>query len=307
MIKQSKVILFLFLPIILCTACADNTKQTSSSRTKVVLLGTGTPNADPDRSGPSLAIVVDTTPYIIDCGPGVVRRAATASKLGIEGLKPDRLNKLFITHLHSDHTIGYADFILTPAVLERTGPVEVFGPTGIQEMNKHIQQAYKKDYDMRIFGLEKGDSIAYRVNVHEIGPGIIYKDSLIEVQAFLVKHGSWDHSFGFKFITPDKSIVISGDCTYSEAVIKMCQGCDILIHEVYSQDGYSRRPPKWKTYHADFHTSSKQLAQLANLAKPKLLVLTHQLIWDSTEDKLLEEIRSEYKGKVISGKDLDVF
>lgn len=307
MMKKSRAILFLVLHIILWTACAENAKQTSTSRTKVVLLGTGTPNADPDRSGPSLAIVVDTTPYIIDCGTGVVRRAAAASKLGIEGLKPDRLNKLFITHLHSDHTIGYADFIFTPAVLERTGPVEVFGPTGTQEMNKHIQQAYKKDYDMRIFGLEKGDSIAYQVNVHEISPGIIYKDSLIEVQAFLVKHGSWDQSFGFKFTTPDKSIVISGDCTYSEAVIEMCKGCDILIHEVYSQDGYSRRPPKWKTYHADFHTSSMQLAQLANLAKPKLLVLTHQLIWDSTEDKLLEEIRSEYKGKVISGKDLDVF
>jgi len=308
LIKQLKPFLFLFLIIILWTACVEKeTKQASTSRTKVVLLGTGTPNADPDRSGPSLAIVVDNTPYLIDAGPGVVRRAAAANKLGIEGLQPSFLTKLFITHLHSDHTIGYADFILTPAVLERSGPVDVYGPAGIQEMNKHILQAYKKDYDMRIFGLEKGDSLAYKVNVYEINPGIIYKDSLIEVQAFLVKHGSWDQSFGFKFTTPDKSIVISGDCTYSESIIEMCQGCDILVHEVFSEDGYSRRPPKWKTYHADFHTSSKQLANLANLANPKLLILTHQLIWDSTEDKLLEEVRAGYSGNVISGKDLDVF
>jgi ribonuclease BN (tRNA processing enzyme) len=297
----------LFIVLISLIACNEIQKQRYGGRTKIVLLGTGNPNADPDRSGPSLAIVVDDVPYIVDCGPGIVRRAAAASKLGIGGLKPEQLNKLFITHLHSDHTIGYADFILTPAVLERTGPTEVFGPKGLYEMNNHILKAYQQDYNIRIFGLEQGDSVAYKVNVHEIEPGIIYKDSLVEVQAFLVKHGSWEYAYGFKFITPDKSIVISGDCTYSEKIIEMCNGCDVLIHEVYSQDGYSRRPSKWKTYHADFHTSSLQLAQLANLAKPKLLILTHQLIWDSSEDKLLQEIRSDYKGKVISGKDLDVF
>lgn len=306
--KQSKPNLILFLSLSLMISCVKSVKQTPSSRTKLVLLGTGTPNADPDRSGPSLAIIVDSTSYLVDCGTGLVRRAAAAAnKFGFEGLKPNRLNKLFVTHLHSDHTIGYADFVLTPAVLERTGPAEVYGPAGLIDMNNHIMQAYKKDYDLRVFGLEKGDSMAYKVNVHEISPGVIYKDSLVEVQAFSVKHGSWDQSYGFKFTTPDKSIVISGDCTYSESIIDVCQDCDILVHEVYSLDGYSRRPPKWKTYHADFHTSSKQLAQIATKAKPKLLVLTHQLIWDSTEEKLLEEIRSDYNGKVISGKDLDVF
>ncbi len=297
---------FLFL-LVIFLGCTERKQSVSGDRTHVVLLGTGTPNADPNRSGPSLAIVVDDVSYIVDCGPGVVRRAATASLQGIEGLQPNKLNRLFITHLHSDHTTGYADFILTPAVLERTGPVEVFGPKGIREMNDHIMAAYRQDYDIRIFGLEKGDSLAYKVNVHEMKPGIVYKDSLVEVHAFLVKHGSWEESYGFKFITPDKSIVVSGDCTYSERIIEMCNGCDILIHEVYSLDGYSRRPEKWKTYHKDFHTSSRDLAKLANLAKPKLLVLNHQLIWDSTEEKLLEEIKSQYTGKVVSGKDLDIF
>jgi ribonuclease BN (tRNA processing enzyme) len=297
---------FFILMLSVC-ACQQPKQESLPSRTQVVLLGTGTPNADANRSGPSLAIVVDGTAYIIDSGAGVVRRAAAASKLGIVALKPERLNKLFITHLHSDHTIGYADFILTPAVLERKGPVDVYGPIGTSDMNDHILQAYKLDYDIRIFGLEKGDSNAYKVNVHEINTGVIYKDSLVTVEAFLVKHGSWDQAFGFKFTTPDKSIVVSGDCTYSEAIIDMCQGCDILVHEVYSEDGFSRRPEKWKTYHKDFHTSSVDLARLANLAKPKLLVLTHQLIWDSSEEKLLEEIKSRYKGRVISGKDLDVF
>lgn len=278
------------------------------SRTKVVLLGTGTPNADPDRFGPSVAIVVDETPYIIDCGPGVVRRAAAANKYkGIAGLKAESLSRLFITHLHSDHTTGYPDILLTPAVLERKEPLQVFGPVGTKDMHEHIEKAYAPDFHVRIFGLEKGDSNAYKTEIHEIKEGLIYEDKLVKVEAFLVPHGGWNEAYAFRFTTPDRKIVVSGDCTFSQKLAEMAAGCDILIHEVYSEDGWSRRPPKWKTYHKAFHTSTTQLAEVANRAKPRLLVLYHQLIWDSTEAKLLTEIRSKYPGQVVSGKDLDVF
>ena len=279
----------------------------SQSRTKVVLLGTGTPNADPDRFGPSVAVVVDKTPYVIDCGPGVVRRAAAVFKRGVKGLNPTLLNRLFITHLHSDHTSGYADFLLTPAVLERKGPLRVYGPTGTKSLNDHIVQAYAPDFNIRIFGLEKGDSSSYKAIVTEIKEGIIYKDSLVTVEAFKVEHGGWPEAYGFHFITPDKRIVISGDCTWSARLIEVAKNCDVLVHEVYSLDGWSRRPPKWQTYHKNFHTSTLQLADVATKVQPKLVVLYHQLIWDSTEEKLLKEVTDHYKGKVVSGKDLDVF
>ena len=275
--------------------------------TQLVLLGTGTPNADPDRSGPSLAIVVNQVPYIIDCGPGLVRRAAASNRLGIKGLNITLLNTLFITHLHSDHTIGYPDFILTPAVLERKGPVKVFGPKGIKSMTHHILKAYRQDIDIRLHGLEHGDPRAYQVDVHEIKPGIIYRDSNITVKAFKVNHGSWKEAYGYRFETPDKVIVVSGDCTFSESLIENAKGCDILVHEVYSEAGFASRPAKWKAYHSSFHTSSGQLAAIANKVSPKLLVLTHQLIWTSTEDKLLAEVRAGYTGKVVSGHDLDVY
>lgn len=278
-----------------------------SQRTQVVLLGTGTPNADPDRFGPSVAIVVDETPYIIDCGPGVVRRASAAFQKRVKGLDPALLNKLFITHLHSDHTSGYADFLLTPAVLERKGPLLVFGPTGTKKMNDLITEAYQPDFNVRIFGLEKGDSTSYKTIVTEIKEGIIYRDSLVTVITFLVPHGGWDEAYGFKFITPDKTIVVSGDCTFNEKMIEMSKDCDILIHEVYSEEGWSKRPEKWKVYHKDAHTSTTDLAKIANAARPKLLVLYHQLIWSSTEKKLVKEITDRYKGRVVSGKDLDVF
>ena len=108
---------------------------------QLVLLGTGTPNADPDRSGPAVAVIVNQTPYLIDFGPGVVRRAAAAYEQGVEGLEICRLNRAFVTHLHSDHTAGYPDLILTPWVLGRRRPLEVYGPAGLQAMTEHILRA----------------------------------------------------------------------------------------------------------------------------------------------------------------------
>src|ERR1700744_1921983 len=130
--------------------------------TQVVLLGTGTPTADPERSGPSLAIIVNNVSYVVDCGPGVVRRAgAAAAKYDIPSLRPAGLSHLFITHLHSDHTIGYPDFILTPAVLRRSTPLQVYGPKGLQNMTDHILAAYKEDIDIRLNGLEHGKPGGY--------------------------------------------------------------------------------------------------------------------------------------------------
>jgi ribonuclease BN (tRNA processing enzyme) len=127
------------------------------------------------------------------------------------------------------------------------------------------------------------------------------------VKAFLVNHGSWDQAFGYRFETADRSIVISGDTTYSEAIAKACNGCDVLVHEVYSQAGFDKRPPDWQKYHSHFHTSSGQLAKISGDAKPGLLVLYHQLFWGTTEDELVAEVRKGYSGKVVSAHDLDVY
>jgi ribonuclease BN (tRNA processing enzyme) len=279
----------------------------STAQTKLVLLGTGTPFADPEKSGPSVAIVVNHVSYVVDCGPGVVRRATAAFQKGIDGLQASLLKKLFITHLHSDHTIGYPDFILTPAVLDRNAPLEVFGPKGLQSMTDHILKAYAEDIDIRLHGLEYGNPAGYRVNVHEIKEGIVYQDSNITVKAFKVPHGSWPEAFGYRFETADKTIVVSGDCTYSENLVRNAKGCDILVHEVYSMEGLAKREDRWKKYHSTFHTSTAQLAQFANTIKPKTLILIHQLLFGATKESLMKEISDRYNGKVVYGEDLAVF
>ena len=275
--------------------------------TKIVLLGTGTPNANPDRHGPSVAIVVNKTPYIIDCGPGVVRRAAGAYRKGVKGLRVDRLKKVFVTHLHSDHTAGYPDLILTPAVLGRRGPLEVYGPPGIKSMTNHVLKAYDEDIKTRTHGLEKGNSEAYKVNVNEMEEGTIYKDKLVSVKAFRVNHGNWKHAFGFRFETPDKVIVISGDTCPIGKIIEESKDADVLIHEVYCSEAYSRRTPERKKYHSASHTSTYELAKIALEARPKQLILYHQLLWGSKDSTLMSEIRKYYDGKVSYGNDLDIY
>ncbi|MFQ5491923.1 MAG: MBL fold metallo-hydrolase [Phycisphaerae bacterium] len=280
---------------------------TPTPKTRLVLLGTGTPNPDPDRWGPALAIVVNKQAYLVDCGPGVVRRAAAARRAGIGALAAHKLTHVFITHLHSDHTLGYPDLIFSPWVLNRNVPLEAFGPPGLGDMTDHLHQAYQQDVRMRIEGLEGANPRGHRVNVHEIQPGLVFEDQNVRVVAFQVRHGSWKHAYGYRFETADRVIVVSGDTAPSENLVKHAKGCDLLVHEVYCQATFDRRPPRWQRYHASFHTSTVQLAEIANRVQPKLLVLTHQLLWGATPQQMLAEITSRYKGPVRFGNDLDVY
>ena len=289
--------------------------------TKLVLLGTGTPNACPDASGPSSAVVVGDRAYLVDFGPGVVRQAAKAYRNGIDALRPDRLVTAFCTHLHTDHTAGYPDLIFTPWVLERKEPLRVFGPKGIRDMTEHLLKAYKVDIDFRINGFEKANEVGYRVETQEITSGVIYRDDRVTVEAFPVSHGTLE-SYGFKFTTPDRVIVISGDTAPLEIVAEKAKGCDILLHEVEYTAGLAAREPKWQKYHREVHTLSVDLAEIAKKAGPKLLVTYHRIyhmeIQDNTVDvgaemarrneAILEEIRNVgYEGPLVNGMDLDVF
>lgn len=275
--------------------------------THLVLLGTGTPNAEPDRSGPAVAVIVDGVAYLVDAGPGVVRRAAAAAQRGITALEASRLGRVFITHLHSDHTVGLPDLIFTPWVLERDQPLEVYGPAGIAAMTDHLLAAFEQDIGIRIDGLEPANSDGYHVMPHEIQPGVVYEDERVRVTAFAVRHGSWPEAYGYRFETIERTIVISGDAVPSESIVEFCNGCDILVHEVYSQAGFERREPEWQRYHRSAHTSAPALAELATRARPGLLVLYHQLLWGATPDELVAEIRGLWGGQVVFGRDLEVY
>ena len=278
----------------------------SAGKTHVVLLGTGNPAPDPDRSGPATAIVVNGTAYLIDLGPGVVRRASAAYlDKGIQALEPTKLRVVFITHLHSDHTVGYPDLIFTPWTIGRRVPLEVYGPKGLQAMTDHLLQAYQADIATRTNpeGNQRTFPDGYKVNVHEIRAGVIYRDSNVTVTAFATRHAM--ESYGYRFDTKDRSIVLSGDTNPTQATIDACRGCDVLIHEAYTPAWVATRPEFFQQFAAKFHTSTTQLATLAQEAQPKLLVLYHysSLSWEELQD----EMRDRYHGHFVVGRDLDVY
>ena len=316
--------------VVISATCQQPSSQMSKAgalRTKVVLLGTGTPVPDPDRSGPATAIVVGDSAYIVDFGPGLVRRAKEAVLTRhIDALEPANLKVVFVTHLHSDHTAGYPDLILTGWTAGRRTPLEVYGPTGLQSMTDHILQAYRVDIATRTNseGDQRGNPEGWKVNTHEIMPGLIYKDEKVTVTAFPTKHAM--ESYGYRFDTADRSIVISGDTSPTDETIKACNGCDVLIHEARSEEMYAKLPEDRRTFGAKNHTTSVQLAELASKAKPRLLVVYHAWInwWadvqiphrpvvlttgalHSTPDVLQKEIGSRYSGNFVIGRDLDVY
>lgn len=276
------------------------------SGTTLVMLGTGMPRPDPACFGPATAVVYDGRVFLFDAGAGVMRRMAAAG-LSIRG--PEAV---FITHLHSDHTLGYPDLILTTWVMGRRDKLQTYGPRGLKKMTKHILAAWDEDIHVRIEGLERQTKTGYKVDVHEFDSGVVYDKDGVRITAIPVEHGCWKQAYGFRIDTPDRSIVISGDTRPTPGIVEASRGVDVLVHEVYPQ---SQVMPElriggevWPSYMREFHTSDLELGVVAALAKPKLLVLHHIVRHGAEDDELLAGIRAGgFKGPVAVARDLDRF
>jgi ribonuclease BN (tRNA processing enzyme) len=234
--------------------------------TQIVLLGSGSSRPAPERAGRATAVVVGRQAYLIDFGPGVVQRAGIAHSKGIAGLDPASLTRAFVTNLQSAYTAGYPDLVLTP--VGRKPPLEIYGPPGIRRMTEHVLAAWADEAEGR------------RVDVHEVAPGVVYRDDKVTVTAF---------TGGYRFQSADRRIVIAGATSPGETVVGQCNGCDVLIHEVSLQ-------------------SVRQVGETATRARPELLVL-NQLgeASDRTGDnRLTRELQATYRGRFLIGRDLDV-
>jgi ribonuclease BN (tRNA processing enzyme) len=297
-----------FLAMVHGQTKTEAAKEPATS-TSIVFLGTGTPRPQPDHEGPSTALIVNGKAYLVDAGVGVVRQASAAYIGGTSSLKIEDLRVAFITHLHSDHTLGLPDLIFTPWVMGRTAPLELYGPKGTRSMAENILKAYEQDTRIRINGLEGANRTGYKVNVHEINPGVVYQDANVKVTAFLVEHGSWPKAYGYRFETVHKTIVISGDTRPSKSVIDACNGCDVLIHEVYSGYGGTsqKSPEEWMKYMAAFHTSAEELGIVATQARAKKLIVIHYVSLGSSDQiEMVNLIKKGFAGTVVVARDLDV-
>jgi ribonuclease Z len=274
--------------------------------TTVILLGTGMPAPDHLAQGPATAVVAGGRLFVFDAGPGVMRQIEAA------GLPYRRgpITALFLTHLHSDHTLGLPDVVFTSWVMGRRAPLRVVGPPGTRRMTDHLVEAWREDIDVRTNGLERGVPDGWRVDVRETTGGVVYDSAGVVIRAIPVTHGNWKHAFAYRIDAPGKSIVISGDTSPCAALEQAAHGVDVLVHEVYPE---VRLKPEdrpggddWPRYMRSFHTSDRELGALAARAGPRTLVLYHIVRMGGTDAELLAGVRSGgYGGAVVIGRDLD--
>ncbi len=276
--------------------------------TQVVVLGTGTPIPDAHRAGPSIAIIHKGEAYLFDVGAGAIRNATIARyRYDIPALYPSQICCLFLSHLHSDHTMDIAELAYTLWWRRRAG-LKVWGPKNSNKLIEGLTLMMSTDTDIREGGNQPlPNPNGYLVANTRIKEGIIFEKDDLTIEAFLVNHGDVKPAYGFRVNTADKSIVISGDTAYSDVLAEKARNVDLLFHEVISEQGLSKNTPFWQNYHNRAHTSSLSLAGLANKSKPKLLVLYHGLFYGTREEEVLQEVRSVYDGEVVLAQDLDIY
>lgn len=279
-----------------------------SKRTRLILLGTGGgPRPRRVSSAAAQVIVVNDTPYVIDCGDGVARQLVFA------GVPLDRLRHVFVTHHHSDHDADYGNLIWLAWAAGLRTRVDTWGPPPLARMTELFFQMNASDIRTRIAD-EGRVPLAPLVHVHELtGGGRVMKDANVTVTAALVRHPPVVPSFGFRFDARDRSIVISGDTAPSENLIRLARGADVLVHEAFDPAGVHRlaaRVPNARRLEQSIlshHTSAEDAGRVAQAAGVKTLVLSHLVPPDDpavTGRMWLDAARRHFRGQVIVGRDL---
>lgn len=272
----------------------------------LIILGSGTPVPEPNRAGAAYALAYGDRTFLFDAGAGVMRRAAAV------GLPIDGVTAAFLTHLHSDHTLGLADVLLTSWVMGRRGPFPLTGPVGTQKMVDHLLAAYADDIDVRLNGGEKGQPAGPGVSVREVRGGVVYDSAGVRITAVQVPHGEWNVAFAYVISLPTRTIVLSGDAAPNKALEQAATGADILVHETYPAVRLKpeNRPggESWPAYMRSVHTSDVEVGALAARAGVKLLLLSHIVRMGGTDEELLAGVRQGgYRGPVRIAADLEAY
>lgn len=288
--KHLSLVLLLFTLLIAANSHA--------SYIEVTLLGTGTPRPDIERFGPATLIETKGRYFLFDTGRGTTIRLQQA------GVALNRIEHIFYTHLHSDHTVGLADLLLTSWIWQRPHKLQVTGPKGIETLTEHISQAYQTDMQYRANNTGLNPDMNVINSTALTKDTVVYQQDGITITAFLVDHGVVKPAFGYKIESDDNTVVISGDTTYSENLINHAKGSRLLIHEIAGASAslLEKNPRLQKVM--SYHTDPSQLAKISTTVKPELTVLNHVLLFGMTEKQMIDKVKSLYDGEVMMGEDL---
>jgi ribonuclease Z len=300
------------LALLLCTASSGARAQTApTSDFSVTLLGTGIPVPQPDRYGPATLVEVGGQKLLFDAG-----RGATIRLFQLQ-VPLRQVGPLFLTHLHSDHTVGIPDVWLSGWLggpwARRTTPFRVVGPTGTKDLMAGLERAYAADIKIRIAD-EKYPAEGVRVIAEEFtAGGVVHDKDGVRVTAFEVDHGELiKPAYGYRVDYDGRSVVISGDTRFNNNVIKHGTAADLLIHEVAAV-----RPALLKDVQVQrvmaHHTSPQEAGRVFQLARPRLAVYTHLVLLARpgvpavTPEEIVAQTRESYDGALVVGEDLMTF
>jgi len=261
---------------------------------RVVLLGTGSPNPRADRFGPSVLVEAGSERLVFDCGRSCTTRLW---QLHI----PLGTVKLFITHLHSDHTVGIPDLWLTGFLSNpygrRTGPFRVWGPEGTIAMMANLQKAYEADIQIR----QPKDGAG--IEAKDITEGVVFQEHGVRVTAFKVNHDGIN-AFGFRVDYQGHSVLLSGDTRPSENLVAHAKGVDVIIHEVGM---FAPGSDAGRDTVALLHSTPEQAGEEFSKIRPKLAVYSHFSLFgtpEATMEELIMQTRRTYQGPLEIGEDL---
>ena len=266
---------------------------------KIIILGSGTPRVNIDRFSQSILVEHKKDKFLFDTGRGALLR------LNQSNILPNEIHNIFFTHLHSDHLLGFADILMTGWVYHRNIPLNIFGPEGTENFVSSTLQSYKEDINVRSNAPEMLDKKNLKSNITIINDGYTFKKNGLTIEAFSVKHEPFTHAFGFKIFNDKYCMIISGDTTFTENIIKKAKNCDILIHEIAHASEYTiEKFPKAEGV-ISYHTDTKQLSKIVNTVTPRLTILNHVLSLDgSSDNEILEDIKKYTSHNVLIAKDL---
>lgn len=283
-------------------------KGVQEKRSRLILLGTaGGPTPKPNRAAPSQVIVVNGASYVVDCGNGVARQMILA------GLKLGSIRSVFLTHHHSDHNADVGNLLLLGWASDLASKVDVYGPPLTVEMLRTFLRL--NDVDIRTRTADEGrPPLGQLIASHDIARGgPVVHDANVKVTAALVNHPPVRPAFAYRFDCPDRSIVISGDTTPSDALIELARDADVLVHEVMHVPSIEKliaTEPNAKTLREHLlasHTTTEQVGEVATKARVKTLVLSHFVPggYPFLNDSVwLSDVRKSFKGRIIVGRDL---
>lgn len=284
----------------------------------VILCGTGSPLPDPARSGPCALVIADQQVFLVDAGSGAGRR------IGQIGVPLAKVDATFLTHFHSDHIDGLGEVLMLRwAGSGRTLAMPVYGPPGVDKVVSGFDTAYTADYGYRI--AHHGADIMPRSGAgaraftipSQDGAQTVYDKDGVKVQAFAVKHDPVEPALGYRFDYKGRSVVISGDTAPTAAIARMCNGCDVLVHEVLNPAMVGKiaetarqrgdvRIAKIMSDIPGYHSAPVAVANIARRGKARMLVFTHIVPRMPTRvlhPYFLRGVAQAYSGEVVMGED----